>query len=254
MYPGTSGKTQGDKNEINPARKAPAKETSFIPDWSSLQNANCVTRRFLKFGLGKGRNRSFERAASVQASPPGRFRIVPYLAPLPARRSPADKLLTDPDEPLIRKTYRRFKRSTRGFCDKYGSQTPTDDVFAWRMRRRVSAFLVSLTPVYAYGYGWLHLGIPDALLPSGTERTCGAVAQDRQDFTMDWTPNRVTCLRVIVGFAAVFLFGRGPWLNLSAVALTVAVHCVRRTRRISSRDEKIWRRQSARRSTFSAIA
>ena len=39
---------------------------------------------------------------------------------------------------------------------------------------------------------------------------------------MHWTPNRVTCLRVAVGFAAVFLFGRGPWLNLSAVALTVA--------------------------------
>jgi len=38
---------------------------------------------------------------------------------------------------------------------------------------------------------------------------------------MDWTPNRITCLRVVVGFAAVFLFGRGPWLNLSAVALTV---------------------------------
>lgn len=38
---------------------------------------------------------------------------------------------------------------------------------------------------------------------------------------MDWTPNRITCLRVVVGFAAVFLFGRGPWVNLSAVALTV---------------------------------
>src|SRR5579863_6968257 len=43
-----------------------------------------------------------------------------------------------------------------------------------------------------------------------------------QGWTMHWTPNRVTCLRVVVGFAAVFLFGRGPWLNLSAVALTVA--------------------------------
>jgi CDP-diacylglycerol---glycerol-3-phosphate 3-phosphatidyltransferase len=39
---------------------------------------------------------------------------------------------------------------------------------------------------------------------------------------MHWTPNRVTCLRVVVGFAAVLLFGRGPWLNLSAVGLTVA--------------------------------
>jgi len=39
---------------------------------------------------------------------------------------------------------------------------------------------------------------------------------------MHWTPNRVTLLRVVVGFAAVCLFGRGPWLNLTAVALTVA--------------------------------
>jgi len=36
------------------------------------------------------------------------------------------------------------------------------------------------------------------------------------------TPNQVTFLRVVVGFAAVSLFGRGPWLNLAAVALTVA--------------------------------
>jgi CDP-diacylglycerol---glycerol-3-phosphate 3-phosphatidyltransferase len=39
---------------------------------------------------------------------------------------------------------------------------------------------------------------------------------------MHWTPNQVTFLRVVVGFAAVGLFGRGPWLNLTAVALTVA--------------------------------
>ena len=38
---------------------------------------------------------------------------------------------------------------------------------------------------------------------------------------MRWTPNKVTLLRVIVGFAAVGLFGRGPWANLAAVALTV---------------------------------
>ena len=37
-----------------------------------------------------------------------------------------------------------------------------------------------------------------------------------------WTPNRVTALRVAVGFGAVSLFGRGPWANLAAVALTVA--------------------------------
>jgi CDP-diacylglycerol--glycerol-3-phosphate 3-phosphatidyltransferase len=38
---------------------------------------------------------------------------------------------------------------------------------------------------------------------------------------MHWTPNKVTALRVIVGFAAVSLFGRGAWPNLAAVALTV---------------------------------
>ena len=37
-----------------------------------------------------------------------------------------------------------------------------------------------------------------------------------------WTPNKVTLLRVAVGFGAVGLFGRGPWANLAAVALTVA--------------------------------
>jgi CDP-diacylglycerol--glycerol-3-phosphate 3-phosphatidyltransferase len=39
---------------------------------------------------------------------------------------------------------------------------------------------------------------------------------------MGWTPNKVTLLRVLVGFAAVSLFGRGAWANLTAVGLTVA--------------------------------
>src|SRR3984893_3566145 len=39
--------------------------------------------------------------------------------------------------------------------------------------------------------------------------------------TVQWTPNKVTVLRVVVGFAAVSLFGRGAWANLAAVALTV---------------------------------
>jgi CDP-diacylglycerol---glycerol-3-phosphate 3-phosphatidyltransferase len=38
---------------------------------------------------------------------------------------------------------------------------------------------------------------------------------------VNWTPNKVTALRVAVGFAAVSLFGRGEWANLGAVALTV---------------------------------
>lgn len=39
---------------------------------------------------------------------------------------------------------------------------------------------------------------------------------------MNWTPNKVTVLRIAVGFIAVTLFGRGPWANLTAIALTVA--------------------------------
>jgi CDP-diacylglycerol--glycerol-3-phosphate 3-phosphatidyltransferase len=39
---------------------------------------------------------------------------------------------------------------------------------------------------------------------------------------MHWTPNKVTFLRVVVGFAAVSLFGRSAWANLAAVALTVS--------------------------------
>lgn len=38
---------------------------------------------------------------------------------------------------------------------------------------------------------------------------------------MIWTPNKITLLRVGVGFAAVGLFGRSAWLNLMAVGLTV---------------------------------
>jgi CDP-diacylglycerol---glycerol-3-phosphate 3-phosphatidyltransferase len=38
---------------------------------------------------------------------------------------------------------------------------------------------------------------------------------------MNWTPNKVTALRVVVGFAGVSLFGRGAWANLTAVGLTV---------------------------------
>jgi phosphatidylglycerophosphate synthase len=46
--------------------------------------------------------------------------------------------------------------------------------------------------------------------------------EERLIMQFEWTPNKVTPLRVVVGFAAVSLFGRGPWPNLLAVALTVA--------------------------------
>ncbi len=39
---------------------------------------------------------------------------------------------------------------------------------------------------------------------------------------MNWTPNKITVLRVGVGFAAVSLFGHSAWANLAAVGLTVA--------------------------------
>jgi CDP-diacylglycerol---glycerol-3-phosphate 3-phosphatidyltransferase len=38
---------------------------------------------------------------------------------------------------------------------------------------------------------------------------------------MRWTPNKVTLLRVALGFVAVGMFGRNPWMNLAAVALTM---------------------------------
>src|SRR5262245_37085799 len=38
---------------------------------------------------------------------------------------------------------------------------------------------------------------------------------------MGWTPNKVTLLRVAVGFLAVGLFGHGNWANLAALFLTV---------------------------------
>jgi len=39
---------------------------------------------------------------------------------------------------------------------------------------------------------------------------------------MSWTPNKVTLLRVMVGFLAVSAFGHGAWMNLLGVTLTVA--------------------------------
>jgi phosphatidylglycerophosphate synthase len=49
-----------------------------------------------------------------------------------------------------------------------------------------------------------------------------ATAPAEPKMAIEWTPNKVTMLRVAVGFAAVSLFGRGAWPNLFAVALTVS--------------------------------
>jgi CDP-diacylglycerol--glycerol-3-phosphate 3-phosphatidyltransferase len=38
---------------------------------------------------------------------------------------------------------------------------------------------------------------------------------------MTWTPNKVTLLRVLIGFLAVGAFGHGAWMNLLGVVLTV---------------------------------
>jgi phosphatidylglycerophosphate synthase len=45
--------------------------------------------------------------------------------------------------------------------------------------------------------------------------------QELPVLAMTWTPNKVTALRVAVGFVSVGLFGRNAWLNLLAVGLTV---------------------------------
>jgi CDP-diacylglycerol---glycerol-3-phosphate 3-phosphatidyltransferase len=54
-------------------------------------------------------------------------------------------------------------------------------------------------------------------LPLLVRRSGGA-----RHVSIEWTPNNVTFLRVVVGFGAVCLFGTGPWANLAAVGLTVA--------------------------------
>ena len=44
----------------------------------------------------------------------------------------------------------------------------------------------------------------------------------RWQVRMTWTPNKVTLLRVLIGFLAVSAFGHGAWMNLLGVLLTVA--------------------------------
>src|SRR5438132_983425 len=51
---------------------------------------------------------------------------------------------------------------------------------------------------------------------------CALAPPGNEIFRLNWTPNKITALRVAVGFGAVALFGRGPWANLAAVTLTVA--------------------------------
>src|SRR5689334_20246253 len=98
-----------------------------------------------------------------------------------------------------------------------GSEWPTDEGFGWR-GAEVPSEKPRHKPLEMHSLparGWQRGCIP----PSGPEnsnewRGCG--------IRMNWTPNKVTLLRVLVGFAAVSLFGRGAWANLTAVGLTVA--------------------------------
>ena len=55
----------------------------------------------------------------------------------------------------------------------------------------------------------------------GTLQSFNCQEMSRQ-VRMNWTPNKVTLLRVVVGFLAVIAFGHGAWMNLLGVALTVA--------------------------------
>src|SRR2546428_8011508 len=55
---------------------------------------------------------------------------------------------------------------------------------------------------------------------------------------MRWTPNKVTFLRVVVGFAAVCLFGRGALANLTAVGLTLAPNAPGGLGRPTPREKK----------------
>jgi CDP-diacylglycerol---glycerol-3-phosphate 3-phosphatidyltransferase len=64
-------------------------------------------------------------------------------------------------------------------------------------------------------------GIVRRTIGTGLAITCSSV-EGAPVMPFEWTPNKVTLLRVAVGFAAVSLFGRGAWANLLAVGLTVA--------------------------------
>jgi phosphatidylglycerophosphate synthase len=55
-----------------------------------------------------------------------------------------------------------------------------------------------------------------------TESLLLSLRRECRQAAMLWTPNKITLLRVVVGFLAVSFFGRSPWMNLMAVALTVA--------------------------------
>lgn len=61
------------------------------------------------------------------------------------------------------------------------------------------------------------------LLTSRTEAALHRIACEELPgkMRMYWTPNKVTLLRVVVGFLAVSAFGHGAWMNLLGVALTV---------------------------------
>ena len=99
---------------------------------------------------------------------------------------------------------------------RWGSECLTDEGFGWQIwpadqsrgLQRAENTTFSDAVLDTSLHSWLTRGEQlQMALPTGC--------------ILHWTPNRITLLRVAVGFAAVSLFGRGPWLNLAAVALTV---------------------------------
>lgn len=57
---------------------------------------------------------------------------------------------------------------------------------------------------------------------SGPPDVTGPRKRESRQVCMVWTPNKVTLLRVLIGFLAVSAFGHGVWMNLMGVVLTVA--------------------------------
>ena len=96
-----------------------------------------------------------------------------------------------------------------------GSDWPTDEGFSWRERPGAQSSGVQGTDNKTLS------GPPLAAILHSPNSPENSQTWLCDGLPMRWTPNKVTLLRVVVGFAAVSLFGRGAWANLAAVGLTV---------------------------------
>jgi CDP-diacylglycerol---glycerol-3-phosphate 3-phosphatidyltransferase len=96
-----------------------------------------------------------------------------------------------------------------------GSDLPTYEGFGWQKRPGARNSGVQSTDNKAVSGSPLAAILHSLNSPENSQTwLCHGVR-------VRWTPNKVTLLRVAVGFAAVSLFGRGAWANLAAVGLTV---------------------------------